>query len=76
MSTENAPTPRTATVRLLETLEPSATDKTRYDAGTDWTFPEDRALELVEAGFAELLADAPAAAPAAEPAAFVGDDEE
>lgn len=73
-----APAP-TARVRLLETIEPTATDKTRYDAGTDWTFPEDTALALVEAGKAELLPDAPAAPaaePAAEPATFVGDDEE
>jgi hypothetical protein len=74
---EPAPPP-TARVRLLETIEPSATDKTRYEAGTDWTFSEDRALALVEAGQAKLLPDAPAAAdaPEVEPAAFVGDDEE
>lgn len=72
----NDPTPdRTARVRLLETIEPTATDKSRYAAGTDWTFSEDRALALVEAGQAELLPDGPAA-PAVEPAAFVGDDEE
>ena len=71
MSADSTPAP-TARVRLLETLEPTATDKTRYDAGTDWTFPEDAALALVEAGKAELLPDAPVA----EPAAFVGDDEE
>lgn len=74
MSADSAPMP-TARVRLLETLEPTATDKTRYDAGTTWSFPEDTALALVEAGKAELLPDEPAA-PDAEPAAFVGDDEE
>lgn len=72
--TEPTPAP-TARVRLLETIEPSATDKARYDAGTVWTFPEDAALALVEAGQAELLPDEPAA-PVVEPAAFVGDDEE
>lgn len=78
-ATPTDPTPdRTARVRLLETIEPTATDKTRYDAGTDWTFSEDAALALVEAGKAELLPDAPAPdpAPEPEPAAFVGDDEE
>ncbi len=72
MSDEAAPA-RTARVELLETIEPTATDKTRYDAGTVWTFPEDTALALVEAGKADLLPDEPAA-PTAEPAA-VGDEE-
>ncbi len=79
MSADATPAP-TARVRFLETIEPTATDKTRYEAGTDWTFPEDTALALVEDGKAELLPDVPAA-PAtepsvAEPAAFVGDDDE
>lgn len=79
MSAESAAAPApSAAVRLLETIEPTATDKTRYEAGTVWTFPEDTALALVEAGKAELLPDTPAApaADAAEPATFVGDDDE
>lgn len=79
--TEPAPPP-TARVRLLETIEPTATDKSRYDAGTVWTFSEDRALALVEAGQAKLLSDEPAALaepdadPTPAPADFVGADED
>lgn len=39
-------------VRLLATLEPTATDPTRYHAGDVWTMPAARAAALVAAGLA------------------------
>lgn len=66
------PQPETnARVRMLETIEPTATDRTRYHAGEEWTVSLARAEALEAAGAAEILAliEPPApAAPADAPA--------
>lgn len=53
----------TVSVRLRETIEPTATDRTRYHAGEVWAMPIDRAEALIDAGAAELVAVAPARLP-------------
>ncbi len=44
-----------ARVRFLASVGPSATDRTVYAAGTEWTVSLTRAEALVDAGVAELL---------------------
>lgn len=70
MSRTTAPdTPvATVSVRLLETIEPTATDRTRYHAGDVWAMPIDRAEALIDAGAAERVAAAPAPARRPSPA--------
>lgn len=46
-------------VRCLATIEPTATDRMRYEAGTEWSMPRARAEVLLEAGAIELI-DPPA----------------
>lgn len=48
-------------VRLTATLEPTAIDRTRYEAGSVWHMPPVRAAVLVAEGVAEYC-DPPAAA--------------
>lgn len=48
-------------VRLTATLEPTAIDRTRYEAHSTWHMPPARAAELVAAGVAEYC-EPPAAA--------------
>lgn len=71
------PQPETnARVRMLETIEPTATDRTRYEFDSEWTVSLARAEELEAAGQAEILAliEPPApAAPADAPADVEGD---
>jgi hypothetical protein len=56
-------------VTFVETVEPTAADRTRYHAGSVWTVPAARAAELIAAGIATAV-DAPIAEPiAATPAA-------
>lgn len=63
-----APPSTDRTVRFLATIDPTATDRTRYDAGSEWTVSADRAEQLVADGLAVLVsprASAPSAAAAA-----------
>ena len=53
-------------VRCLVTLEPTATDRTRYEAGSVWAMPRARAEVLLERGDIELI-DPPAVTFAAGP---------
>lgn len=48
-------------LRFTETVEPTATNPQRYEAGSVWHVPIDRAEALLDAGQAELC-DPPAAA--------------
>jgi hypothetical protein len=59
-----------ARVRMLETIEPTATDRTRYDYDSVWTVSLARAEALEAAGAAEILEiiDPAPAAPADAPA--------
>jgi hypothetical protein len=49
-------------VRFTATVEPSLTDRMRYEAGSVWTVPAARADALFADGLAEP-ADAPSAVP-------------
>lgn len=52
----------TVSVRYLQTVEPTATDSTRYDADSVWQTPISRAEQLIDDGIAELTdGDAPPA---------------
>ena len=62
-------------VRFLETIEPTATDRTRYDADSEWAMSDARAEELLAAGKVELI-DPPAATLDQSPAAAPDADEE
>lgn len=68
----DAPLPPSATapvwVRFVATVDPTPTDRMRYDAGSVWQVRSDVAEQLVQAGAAEY-SDAPTAAtrPIAEP---------
>ncbi len=76
-------------VRFLATIDPTPVDRTRYEAGSVWHVPADRAAELIDAGHAEPTAP-PAAArrevteplepvdasPTPVPADVVADEEE
>lgn len=56
MSDAAQPTPpANATVRFLATVEPTATDRQRYEAGSEWTLPLDRAEAFEAEGTVELL---------------------
>jgi hypothetical protein len=61
-STPTAPTPP-VWVRFLATIDPTPVDRTRYEAGSVWHMPIDRAQALIDANppLAELV-DPPAAA--------------
>lgn len=67
-----APTPETpeptVLVRMLESVGPTATDRQRYEAGTEWHVPLARAEALEAAGLAELLDTLDAPAPDSDPA--------
>lgn len=61
----NAPEP-TVRVKLLATIEPTSTDRQRYEAGSIWHMPLPRVEALEAAGAVEILDfvdDAPAPAP-------------
>jgi hypothetical protein len=66
-----------ARVRMLETIEPTATDRTRYHAGEEWTVSLARAEALEAAGAAEILEiiDPAPANPADAPADVAADVE-
>jgi hypothetical protein len=57
------PQPNDVRVRMLATVGPTVTDRQRYDAGSEWTMPIDRALELEALGEAEILGELDTAAP-------------
>jgi hypothetical protein len=48
-------------VRFLQTVEPTSTDRTRYDAGSVWAVSAERGDELVAGGEAEFTSPPPAA---------------
>lgn len=58
-STTSTPLPP-VWVRFLATIDPTPVDRTRYEAGSVWHVPADRAAELMEAKHA-----VPCAPPAA-----------
>lgn len=76
MSRPKSATPREPDVRVefLVTVEPTATDRTRYHAGSVWTMSAARARACVEAGEVKLLAP-PARAITPPAAAFDADEE-
>jgi hypothetical protein len=53
------------TVRFLATIAPTATDRTRYDAGSEWAVSAARAEQLVADGLAVLVSPPSSAASAA-----------
>jgi hypothetical protein len=73
MATKSAAAPAAAapsgdrTVRFLATLDPTATDRARYDAGSEWTVSAARAEQLVADGLAVLVSPSSSAASLAAP---------
>lgn len=53
----------TVAVRFTQTVEPTPTDPTRYDADSAWQVPISRAEQLLDAGLAELSDDDAPSAP-------------
>lgn len=66
-----APEPN-ARVRMLASVGPTPTDRTVYQAGSEWTVSLARAQQLEDANEAEILEIIEPSAPA--PAEAVGDD--
>lgn len=77
MSRPKSATPREPDVRVefLATIEPTATDRTRYRAGTAWTMPAARARALAADGVVKLLTAPPARVPKSTAAAPRADEE-
>lgn len=76
LQTTEAPAPDPcARVRFLASVGPTPTDRTVYQAGSEWTVSLARAEQLEADGEAEVLEilDAPAPAPSPAPAEAVGD---
>ncbi|MBX3173274.1 MAG: hypothetical protein KF709_02625 [Gemmatimonadaceae bacterium] len=70
--TAATPTPEpTATVRMLETVGPTLTDKQVYDFDSVWNVPLVRAQELEDAGLAEVISITDPPAPPAPDAPVV-----
>lgn len=59
-STPSTPKPP-VWLRFLATIDPTPVDRMRYEAGSVWHVPAERAAELIAAGTAELTVP-PAAA--------------
>lgn len=64
--TTSEPRPPLVRVRMLETVEPTITDRTCYHFDTVWSVSEDRALEWSAEGKAEILPTTEAPTPVVE----------